>query len=70
MFSFPHFLNSPWKKWIIQRHRYLDRIKCAIMQLFLAVNDNLTQLLLLPVHLYQSKGFKVMDVITWQLYNL
>lgn len=64
--------TAPWKKWIIQSHLCLDRRKCVIIKLFLSLagNDNMLQLLLLPVHFYQSKGFLVMDLIMWQLYNL
>lgn len=64
--------TTPWKKWIIQSHLYLDRRKCVIIKLFLFLpgNENLLQFLLLPVHSYQSKSLKVIDLIMWQLYNL
>lgn len=60
---------APWKKLIIQSHLYLDRRKCVIIKLFLSLagNDNLIQFLLLPVHFYQSKSLKFMDLVMWQL---
>lgn len=60
--------TAPWKKWIIQSHLYLDRRKRVIKKLFLSLAgiDNLLQFLLLPVHFYQSKGLKFMDLNMWQ----